>query len=407
MVLFVDLDDDDVEPPEHLGYGATSSPHWSQSGLDHNASHSQVSRPSEREALENLNLNKNSMTEALGCYPIISAIASSIDLNTLDNLSRTCRQVRANLIQFRKQLITQTLRCSNEHVVPNRDHTLRYRARAADWYFLEVGGSTMVGKVGNCARDMVAECRRCSRVVCRNCTIKPPAPVLLVHRHRRLCPACIKAPLPSLLSPHLNESGPMTKDFINREICLCPTEGVWLCQPCGRGLRSADNTYDSIWRWRTRYNPALGGLGTGIGEGNRSFECGRSSECVAARLVPEEIDCDAEDARESDSTNASPGPGLFEKQTRLSSSPTPSTGSSSSAHMGPGYARHEIEGIGGVMKKKLVRMVKVGACVTEWEDERDQGKYLVREVEGGTRSWCGWCWRVIPGAKDIEKWKEH
>jgi hypothetical protein len=68
--------------------------------------------------------------------------------------------------------------------------------------------------------------------------------------------------------------------------------------------------------------------------------------------------------------------------------------------LGPGYARHEIEGIGGVVKKKLVRMVLVGACVTEWEDEKEQGRYLVREVEGRTRSWCGWCWRVIPGAKD-------
>ena len=68
--------------------------------------------------------------------------------------------------------------------------------------------------------------------------------------------------------------------------------------------------------------------------------------------------------------------------------------------LGPGYARHEIEGIGGVVKKKLVKMVWVGACVTEWEDEKEQGRYLVREVEGRTRSWCGWCWRVIPGAKD-------
>ncbi len=70
--------------------------------------------------------------------------------------------------------------------------------------------------------------------------------------------------------------------------------------------------------------------------------------------------------------------------------------------LGPGYTRHEIEGIGGVVKRKLVRMVWVGACVTEWEDEKEPGRYLIREVEGRTRSWCGWCWRVIPGAKD--KW---
>lgn len=66
-----------------------------------------------------------------------------------------------------------------------------------------------------------------------------------------------------------------------------------------------------------------------------------------------------------------------------------------------GYQRHEIEGIGGVVKRKLVRMVRVGACVPEWEDEHGVGKRaLVREMNGDMRSWCGWCWRVIPGKDD-------
>jgi hypothetical protein len=75
--------------------------------------------------------------------------------------------MRENLLQFRNQLITRTLRCSNEDVVPSSEHTLRYRARAADWYFVEEGAANAMGKVGSCARDMVSECRRCSRVVCR------------------------------------------------------------------------------------------------------------------------------------------------------------------------------------------------------------------------------------------------
>jgi hypothetical protein len=120
--------------------------------------------------------------------------------------------------------------------------------------------------------------------------------------------------------------------------------------------------------------------------------CGRGPECVAAREVESEIDCDAEDAKEIDHLSRSGTP---------SSSPSSSNGSVSNGHMGPGYARHEIEGIGGVVKKKLVRMVKVGACVPEWNDEKQQGKFLVREVEGKARSWCGWCWRAIPGAKDV------
>lgn len=68
----------------------------------------------------------------------------------------------------------------------------------------------------------------------------------------------------------------------------------------------------------------------------------------------------------------------------------------------PGYERHEVEGIGGVMKNMRVRMVKVGACVPEWDDERARGEILGREVQGKRRSWCGWCRRVIPSCKDYE-----
>ena len=151
-----------------------------------------------------------------------------------------------------------------------------------------------------------------SYITLQNCTIKPPAPILLRHRHRRLCPTCIRAPLASLVSPNMptpsGSTPSLTTSTLNRAICTCEKEGVWLCQPCGRGLRSADTTYESIWRWRTSYGPALGGLGTGIGEGNRSFECGRATECLAARLVEEEIDCDAEDARQRDASRASDAP---------------------------------------------------------------------------------------------------
>jgi hypothetical protein len=138
----------------------------------------------------------------------------------------------------------------------------------------------------------------------------------------------------------------------------------------------------------------LGGLGVGIGEGNRGVPCGRGGECIAAREVEQEIDCDAEDAREIDTISRATSP---------SSSPRSTAGSiaGGSGQMGPGYDRHEIEGIGGVVKKKLVRMVKVGACVPEWGDEKEMGKFLVREQEGKARSWCGWCWRVVPGVKDV------
>lgn len=192
-----------------------------------------------------------------------------------------------------------------------------------------------------------------------------------------------------------NPPGILNGETLKRETCNCPSEGVWLCQPCGRSLRNADNEYESIWKWRTRYLDYTGGLGVGIGEGNRGVHCGRGEECVAAREVENEIDCDAEDARDMDTNSraASPSSSPGSSHSSIRGNMTP--------QMGPGYARHEIEGIGGVMKKKLVKMVKVGACVPEWADEKSAGKFLIREQEGKARSWCGWCWRVVPGVKDV------
>lgn len=98
---------------------------------------------------------------------------------------------------------------------------------------------------------------------------------------------------------------------------------------------------------------------------------------------------------------------------RVTGTPTPTTTPGGLAIAAgparPGYARQEIEGIGGVVKTKLVRIVRVGACVPEWEDERHGagGLVLGREVSGRARSWCGWCWRVIPGKRDLEGGHQH
>ena len=68
-----------------------------------------------------------------------------------------------------------------------------------------------------------------------------------------------------------------------------------------------------------------------------------------------------------------------------------------------GYWQQEIEGIGGIVKKKVRKRIRVGKTVKEWEDERD-GKedVLGRESRGEARSWCGWCGRVVWGEKDRE-----
>ncbi|OTA70617.1 hypothetical protein K449DRAFT_342528 [Hypoxylon sp. EC38] len=432
MALFVDLDEE-AEPPQTHHYGL--KPEWhgeqarqqlsvgangtapSDGGQNQSQSQSQ-SQPTTSDREEPKNLNEhNGMAEALGCYPIVMAIASSIDLNTLDNLSRTCRQIHQALLQYRSTLLAHTLHCVNEDLPVDPEDTFRYRARAGNWYYMEDGRTgDYNGKSGSCARDMVAECRRCGTVVCRNCAIKPPAPVVLRDRHRRLCLPCSKAPLGSLVKPPLRPDTSLDSDEMQRAICTCATQGVWLCQPCGRSIRGADHDYKSIWKWRNQYGEVLGGLGTGIGEGDRGVICGREAACCGAKEREQETDCDAADAREQDeinNNNNGNGNGSGWNSINLSPWATPSPASSISGsppserrtpspQLRPGYARHEIEGIGGVVKTKLLRTVRVGACVPEWEDEKNTGEILGREVSGRSRSWCGWCYRVIPGKKDWE-----
>lgn len=97
---------------------------------------------------------------------IIANIVSRIDLNTLDALARTSRAVHDGLMQYRRILLASTLRCSNEKRPVDRDELLRCRARATNWHYME-DGRGYSGKSGDCARDMVGECRRCGTVVCR------------------------------------------------------------------------------------------------------------------------------------------------------------------------------------------------------------------------------------------------
>ncbi|KAI0881732.1 uncharacterized protein GGS22DRAFT_196283 [Annulohypoxylon maeteangense] len=421
MALFVDLDEE-AEPPQTHHYGL--KPQWNgeriQQQLQQLSSGAEGTAPAKNEEgqsqpniidREPENLNEhNGMAEALGCYPIVMAIASSIDLNTLDNLSKTCRQVRQALLQYRSVVLAHTLHCAYEDVPIDPEATFRYRALAWNLFGTEDGRiGDPSGKSGSCARDMVAECRRCGTVVCRNCTIKQPSRSMLRDRHRRLCVPCSKAPLGSLVKPQLRADTTADADEMRLAICTCDSEGVWLCQPCGKSIRGADHDYKSIWKWRNLYGEVLGGLGTGIGEGDRGVICGREAACCGSKEREQETDCDAADAREQDEINSNFGNGNGSLSPWTTPSPASSvTGSppgerrTPSPQLRPGYARHEIEGIGGVVKTKLMRMVRVGACVPEWEDEKKKGEILGREVRGESRSWCGWCWRVIPGKKDWE-----
>lgn len=159
------------------------------------------------------------------------------------------------------------------------------------------------------------------------------------------------------------------------------------------------------------------------------MECWRKNECCNSKYIEHETDCDAADAREAEdllaqghSAGSSPTtlslysgahswssshsnlslhsnastPGLLDPGSASATTRTPSPA------FGPGYARHEVEGIGNKIKSVKKTMVKVGGGVPDWGDEKASGQCLRREITGQTRSWCGWCSRVIPGKKDLE-----
>jgi hypothetical protein len=126
-----------------------------------------------------------------------------------------------------------------------------------------------------------------------------------------------------------------------------------------------------------------------------------------------EIDCsegtaegvESEDVTVPASTGGPSGDGLRDHEQAVGFDPlvpVESRPSTPRADHGPGYHRQEVEGLGGVMKKKVKKRVKVGATVWEYDDERESGKYLEREASGEQRSWCAWCSRVVLGREDRE-----
>lgn len=93
-------------------------------------------------------------------HSVAIAIASSIDLNTLDALARTSRGIHNDLIQYRTMLLQSTLRCRND------------TPPASDSPSTSTGHDMKCSNIHqtsfrSCARDMVDECRRCGDVVCR------------------------------------------------------------------------------------------------------------------------------------------------------------------------------------------------------------------------------------------------
>ena len=170
---------------------------------------------------------------------------------------------------------------------------------------------------------------------------------------------------------------------VPRSPCVC-TDAPYFCSQDGVALSSADTEYRRTWTWRTHYSTYLGGVGTGIGQGNEAVKCARTFFCLGAQIVDVDLECPS---------SFKGGPGL---QGIAVDAPE---------HAGDeaGYWSQEIEGIGGIVKKKVRTRIKVGAPVREWEDEREGGQLLGREISGKERSWCAWCDRVVPGKADFEQ----
>ncbi|EEY14375.1 conserved hypothetical protein [Verticillium alfalfae VaMs.102] len=308
MVVIVDLEDENVEltfqtpAPRRVSVAKPNTPSLS---LDDD-----LHEPNTRSIFQNC------ITRAFGQYPIVESVVQHIDLNTLDSLSRTSYLIHEGLIQYRSSLLKATLRCINSEEPIDPESTLRFRARAGNHYFeadprsLRSGSYLPYnGKSGQCARDLVSECRLCGVSVCRVRLISPSVahtcqaeehadgprrtalssglvPLLPRSGYRRLCTSCVDAPIGALLGPPIDPDTPQEADEVQRELCQCDENaGVWLCQPCGKGIRASDSDYNCVWKWRNHYGEVLGGLGTGIGDGDRGVICGRESDCVAAKEV--------------------------------------------------------------------------------------------------------------------------
>ncbi|EED17690.1 conserved hypothetical protein [Talaromyces stipitatus ATCC 10500] len=429
MVVFVDYERDsydDVHLQPYTDKGSLSKETHNEGLLKNN--HFVLNEVEDQQSSSSRNdSNINAFSRCLACYPVVRELARYLDLNTLDALSRMCRQVRANLIPYSRQLVKRTLRCETQYsTILNEilsegvplSEAIQLTNRSITDDNLKIGRLRW-GISGLCARDMVAECQRCSKVVCRNCTVKPPRATMARHRLRRLCKTCRTAPIVYHLFPGnkmlytdlttLHQSmHSFTFPAFARTPCRCE-DTLWLCETCGYTLGKNDSTYRQVWTWRTRYGAYLGtGLGTGIGEGCQGVKCGKGENCLAAQAIELEVDCEADESaiaiphhhnhesngRISENTGSPPGIDALSLRERRDSHQHDD---------GPGYLRQEIVGIGGVVKGKVKKRVVVGACVEEYDDERETGRYLQRELDGQERSWCGWCWRVVPSRKDWEQ----
>ena len=152
MAIFVDLDDDNH--PEEIK--ETNSADLEAEGGAISCSTTPAVPCCEILSFSSHQTAPRDLTWLAAAWPVITSIVSHLDHNDLSNLASTCKQMRQNMLQYRKNLLDASLICSTTSREENA-----YSKQSA-----RLNQSSHSRKV-LCARDLVARCGTCGEPTCR------------------------------------------------------------------------------------------------------------------------------------------------------------------------------------------------------------------------------------------------
>ncbi|KAF8537260.1 hypothetical protein BDD12DRAFT_239419 [Trichophaea hybrida] len=297
---------------------------------------------------------------AIVLYPFLAGLATHLDRTDLHNLASTCHHFHSTLSDYRRTILSLSLRCQYPQRTQSSSETIE------SWRHIRSDK--------RCARDLVQRCVRCTSPTCRNC-IQKPNPAHVNSRIRRLCKPCQNDPF---LVP--SEDLP-TYESLAR-ICSCATNS-WLCPACAKELASEDNAYriqceywtDNFLRCRRSLVRGEDGrfsyAPTGYNWGPVCCARGRE-ECVGLRQDMEaEIEVEVVTVTEDD--------GGWD--------------SLAAAFEADGDERledHDLE-------TKIPRRKRRSGKEVEWDG---RGWAFLDEWQGKARGYCNWCDRVVLSKED-------
>ena len=149
MAIFVNLEDDDYSEESK----ETSSADLETEG---GAMPSSKTECTEILSFTPHQIAPRDLTWLAAAWPVITCITSHLDHNDISNLASTCKQMRQNMLQYRKNLLDGSLACSTasreESAKPQQSTWLNQLPRHRKVL---------------CARDLVARCGTCGEPTCR------------------------------------------------------------------------------------------------------------------------------------------------------------------------------------------------------------------------------------------------